>query len=349
MKNDFVLTSTPTIEGCAIKKYIDVVNINIVLGTNFFSDFGASFTDLFGGQSDTYESKLVKMYGLAKEKIIEEANSRQANAAVNFSVDFDEISGKNKSMFMLTATATVVVADLTHYESVEHEDAKITRIITCEKLSLEVRKRKIRAYTSQGECLKAVDLKFLIQHPIDEFVDALIYTYGQYTSEEDMADVLTCLSRLDKNLIADKLYRFYADKKENGIRRFIMDHNLLDTAIFLRVLQEYAGNFEAQSILIGLLKADSDTYVHEDVENMVQILDVYKALPDKGSIQTVKGGLTRKEKEVYVCPNGHKNDKDTVYCSTCLMNIKGLTQNQGLVLEGFQDKLDALRDLFEGE
>lgn len=41
----FIITTTPTIEGHPIKAYLGVINVNVVIGTNFFSDFAASFTD----------------------------------------------------------------------------------------------------------------------------------------------------------------------------------------------------------------------------------------------------------------------------------------------------------------
>lgn len=45
----FIITTTPTIEGHPIKAYLGAINVNVVIGTNFFSDFAASFTDVFGG------------------------------------------------------------------------------------------------------------------------------------------------------------------------------------------------------------------------------------------------------------------------------------------------------------
>ena len=56
MRNEFIMSTTNTIEGCPIKKYIDTICSNIVIGTNIFSDFAASFTDFFGGRSDSYRS-----------------------------------------------------------------------------------------------------------------------------------------------------------------------------------------------------------------------------------------------------------------------------------------------------
>ena len=49
----FIITTTPTIEGHPIKAYLGTINVNVVIGSNFFSDFAASFTDVFGGNSHT--------------------------------------------------------------------------------------------------------------------------------------------------------------------------------------------------------------------------------------------------------------------------------------------------------
>ena len=112
MTNNFILTTTSSIEVCPIVEYIDVINANVVLGTHIFSDIAASFTDFFGGRSDTYQDKIDKMYAIVKQNIIEKAKMRGANCALNFRVDFDEIGGKGKSMFMINATATIAKAEL---------------------------------------------------------------------------------------------------------------------------------------------------------------------------------------------------------------------------------------------
>jgi len=37
----FIITITPTIEGHPIKAYLGAINVNVVIGTNSFSDFAA--------------------------------------------------------------------------------------------------------------------------------------------------------------------------------------------------------------------------------------------------------------------------------------------------------------------
>lgn len=109
MKSKMIISTTGTIDNMTIERYIDLVSTNVVIGTNIFSDFGASITDFFGGTSDTYQDKLELMYKSVIDKLREKAFAAGANAIVGVKVDFDEISGKGKSMFMVSAVGTAVV------------------------------------------------------------------------------------------------------------------------------------------------------------------------------------------------------------------------------------------------
>ena len=115
-RTNFLITTTPILEGYTVKRYIGAINTNIVLGTNFFSDFAASFTDVFGGTSDTYQGKMDLMYDKAKKQLIKKAQSFGGNAIVGFSTNFDEISGKGKSMFMLSACGTACIVEFPQKE-----------------------------------------------------------------------------------------------------------------------------------------------------------------------------------------------------------------------------------------
>lgn len=111
MKNNFIISTTHNIEGCPIKRYIDAICTNIVIGTNIFSDFAASFTDFFGGRSDSYKKKLEIIYNEASKELKQKALNLGANAIIGFKVDFDEISGKDKSMFMVSVSGTACIID----------------------------------------------------------------------------------------------------------------------------------------------------------------------------------------------------------------------------------------------
>lgn len=103
-----IVTSTSNIENYIVTNYIGLINANIVIGTNFISDFFASFTDEIGGYSYTYQDKLDRIYQKALNELKLKAVENGANALLGVHFDFDEISGKGKAMFMVTAIGTAV-------------------------------------------------------------------------------------------------------------------------------------------------------------------------------------------------------------------------------------------------
>ena len=117
MKDNFIITVTNDIQGHSIEKYVDTICANVVVGTNVFSDLAASLSDFFGGFSGTYRNKLELIYNEAKKDLKNKARNIGANAIVGFSVDFDEISGGGKSMFMISASGTACVINDTYTKS----------------------------------------------------------------------------------------------------------------------------------------------------------------------------------------------------------------------------------------
>lgn len=57
-----IVTTTNSIEGGEISRYYDPIAAKVVIGTNIFSDIGASYVDFFGGRSSSYEKKMQEMY-----------------------------------------------------------------------------------------------------------------------------------------------------------------------------------------------------------------------------------------------------------------------------------------------
>ena len=103
-----IITTTNNVEGARIEEYIQMVSVNVVIGTNIFSDWFASVTDIFGGKSRTYQRKLDDVYEEALKRIEEKATKLGADAVVGMKMDFGEVSGKEKSMFMVSAVGTAV-------------------------------------------------------------------------------------------------------------------------------------------------------------------------------------------------------------------------------------------------
>ena len=53
-----IVTTTPSVEGYQIAEYLGIVTGEAIMGANIVRDFFASVTDVIGGRSGAYESKL---------------------------------------------------------------------------------------------------------------------------------------------------------------------------------------------------------------------------------------------------------------------------------------------------
>lgn len=107
-KDNLLITTTSTIQGHLITDYKGLVTARVVTGTNFFSDFCAGATDFLGGRTSAYQRQLKSINDEVIRNLKEEAIDAGANAIVGVSIDHDEISGKGKQMFMVTAIGTAV-------------------------------------------------------------------------------------------------------------------------------------------------------------------------------------------------------------------------------------------------
>ena len=102
-----ILTTTPSIEGKSIIAYHGVVFGEVITGINFVKDFFASFRNIVGGRSESYEQELGNARTKAMEEMEERASRMGANAVVGIHID-TEVLGEGGGMLMVTATGTAV-------------------------------------------------------------------------------------------------------------------------------------------------------------------------------------------------------------------------------------------------
>lgn len=77
-------------------------------GTGVISEFTSSFTDLFGAQSNRYNSKLKNGENLCLQQLRAQAIDMHANAVIGADVDYSEVGG-DKGMLMVCMSGTAVV------------------------------------------------------------------------------------------------------------------------------------------------------------------------------------------------------------------------------------------------
>lgn len=102
-----IMTSTPTIEGKNILEYRGLIFGEVVSGSNFVRDFIAGITDIIGGRSGVYESKLHSARKDALKELEAEARKVGANAVVGVQFDYHTLG--TKEMFIVVATGTAVI------------------------------------------------------------------------------------------------------------------------------------------------------------------------------------------------------------------------------------------------
>jgi len=102
-----ILTTTPSIEGKAVKTYHGVVTGEAILGANIFRDLFAGIRDIVGGRSGSYESVLREARQQALDELQAEAQRLGANAVVGIDLDY-EVLGQGGSMLMVSASGTAV-------------------------------------------------------------------------------------------------------------------------------------------------------------------------------------------------------------------------------------------------
>src|SRR3990170_3158853 len=280
--SSFLVTTTPSMDGYKIKSYLGPVTANIIAGTGLFSDIAASFTDVFGGRSESYQKQLSAINNEVIKKLITTAQQFRANAIVGLKLDFDEISGKAKQMFMVSATGTAV-----YVESLQAEtDNKrgMNRIVTADELndrlkildildSLEkgddlddpndwnlLRKYKVKdAAKSIFEIILKLKSNPQESYSLESFIPNAKQYFLSFADEELKEMIYPIILDLEKIL---KLFYF--------VKEIVELENLLDFNYIMQMLESDSLLIKKCSLI--LLKLDKAYYTYEDIEIIKNII-----------------------------------------------------------------------------
>ena len=102
-----LMTTTPSVEGKRIVRYLGVVTGETIIGANVFRDFLAGVRDFFGGRFASYEAVLREAKDTALEEMARQAEALGANAVVGIDLDYETVGGSG-SMLMVTCSGTAV-------------------------------------------------------------------------------------------------------------------------------------------------------------------------------------------------------------------------------------------------
>ena len=103
-----LLTTTATVDGRPVSRYLGIVTGEAIIGANVFRDLFASVRDIVGGRSGTYERGLAEARETAMKEMEQRATELGANAVIGIDIDY-EVLGQNNGMLMVSVSGTAVV------------------------------------------------------------------------------------------------------------------------------------------------------------------------------------------------------------------------------------------------
>ena len=98
-----IITTTPSVEGRAIREYKGIVFGEVFSGVNFMKDLSAGLRNFFGGRSAGYEEELQKAREEALKELERRAGAKSANAVICVDVDYT-VQGADNSLQLETAS-----------------------------------------------------------------------------------------------------------------------------------------------------------------------------------------------------------------------------------------------------
>lgn len=338
---EILVVTTSTIDGIKIIKHLKPISAHLVAGTNLFNDFLGGLTDVFGGRSNTYQKQLSSLYNEAIERIKYNAYEIGANCVVGLSIDMDEISGKGKSMFMLTVIGTAVIIEKeSKTNSFTNTDEKFENV-GVERIN-NLRQRKSIIEKAIAEKLEYDDetWNFITSNQVYDIFPHLIKRFSNVIENfQTMPDTYANFNKnfifyveaLDENKKVSLLYDRIENEQNHQVALYlakVVKHlNLFNYEKTIGLLKNL--DFKKQKIGLRISTYDKLFYDKKDVQNLESIKNFIDSnFKERGEISTKKQLLSSKEKDVWNCECGYKSNEIGGNCESCHNDILGFKQTE---------------------
>ena len=228
------------------------------------------------------------------------------------------------------------------FESATSDNIQRIRTVSANALSIELFKERWAA-RDKNLTPSQSELQFIMENGLWELAASL---YDYYVNEVNPIHEKfpTIISAMNYHDVVQFIYKDYSSRRAYAYS-LIKDNSLFNAEQILQLLRD-----NNLSEAVELLKTDKTEYDGADVKVMEEICTFIDNLPDRGKIEEVKGGLlSSKMVEKYICPNGHKNDKEYEFCQEfgCGLNIKGFTHAEVKIINTFKDKVRIIKSLLK--
>jgi uncharacterized protein YbjQ (UPF0145 family) len=362
-----LVSTSHTLENWRIARYVGVVSAHVVAGTGFFSDLAASFTDVLGGRSGTYQRQLAEIHSEAIQQLQDEAAKRGANAIVGLSVDHDEVSGGAKSqMFMVTAMGTAVLVEPA--DATESKSSKPAGIqVDGAAVDLEVCRLAIaRKLEDRARTLDEKDWEAAISGRFDSLAPGIAKLVGRIQADGSEPDYAPSSDEVKRQIDAARAFFLSIDPRvaaevlvplllvgARSSRRFALDvlsdGRIVDYCLIADVLPD--ADQSAKGLLLELLVVGRMWYSTRDLDGIRRVRSaVEQYVPVVAEPVERRGPLGRGTRQMWKCQCGCLNAEGQSVCSSCGADAYGLKQakvSPTAALEHLADRALVLSELLK--
>lgn len=328
MKNIKVYT-VGSLNNVEIEKYIDTVTYHVVIGMNFFADFMQSFTDFFGGNSESYQKRLKEINNSVIEGIKSEVLKSGGNCAIDLKIDNDEISAKGKSMIMVTAIATSVV--INSNKLIEIKQNKNANLISNEELknALLIYRFKTEITENPYFLFKNSVLNDLTENVVYKNISKYIFDslIKLYEEENKVIDTFT----FDGKKILQYFSNSYSDELSKHMYNYVLNTSTSLENKFLNFIYkiiEFNISFNDYNLNLELIKKD-DILIHSLGISLNLLDKEYYSEIDFEKLSEAYIYLNNKytseidSTDKWECPNCSKTNRRDKTCINCKTDFMG--------------------------
>lgn len=332
------IVTTPYIEDAKTIQYKGVVTANEVIGVNVISDTIASFSDFFGGMSGEYRSKLDGLKDVVMRMIEKEAKRRGANAVIGFNMNFNEISGKGKQMFMASAVGTAVVVDyknkndnfeIESSNSISLAEEDMQYLLLADK-GIEEMKEVQQLSPDCKEAITTVAKKEWLSTIVQYYIDVKKAADNRFNNPDGPSFVYS--------FNEDFIISYMGKQQEEDVADFLYSKLTTENKKYILELVEKAGVISYKHLFnnMQILKVEEITnilsikkrkYNFVDVEYMQKISDHLHNLPVLAKEGEFKSGMFGKKEIKLLCVCGNPLNDNGV-CSYCGCDQYGMSKYQ---------------------
>jgi uncharacterized protein YbjQ (UPF0145 family) len=336
-----LVSTTPNLQGWEVTQYHGTVSAHVVAGTNIFSDIAASWRDVFGGQSKSYKKQLEQINEKVVNELREEASQRRANALIGLRIDHDQISGQNKEMFMVTATATAVRAkSLSESSSTKNEGAD--EPITASEMSVEEKAVRLHKKHENGSLqLNDKNWRFLIENQVSDFagiVQATITDLLQrpgitQDQKQHLNNGQDYFLSIPREKAKGRLYDMVSHDERsvmNWAIGVLEDGNMLDLDRIEAMLEGKFHNGQKPALEV-ITRVDKSYYAPDDIERLKALkTQIERGFEKRAEVLEVEesGMFSSDTKKVWQIKEGAHNSMHEDYCIETGLDVYGFGKTE---------------------